>query len=315
MLVIDNKCVETPIKDLLELLRQQLYISHINKLDKLDYKQNNARVTCPIHSGGHERTPSCFILLEDKDGVPAGTVKCFGCGYKTNFIRFVADCLDINYRKASEWILGVSKYSLLESTRLIDDIELNTNIKDITGVNQVSLSELRQYDYINKYMYKRKLTDDIIEKFEVGYDPKLDALTFPVYVDGICRFVCKRYIKYKRFDMPKDIIKPIYGLDYITNDYDLYVCESIINALTLWTWGYQAVALFGTGTAHQIEELKSIKQRNIILCLDGDNAGFIGTKKLLKELTNKIVTYKVMPKGKDVNNLTKEEFDALEERF
>ena len=314
MLIIDNKYIETSIKDLLELLQQQLAIKHINKLDKIDYKQNNARVTCPIHSGGHERTPSCFILLEDKDNVPAGTVKCFGCGYKTNFIRFVADCLEINYRKASEWILSVSKYSLLELTRLLNNISLNSYIKDMHVDNQVTPSELRQYDYIHKYMYKRKLTDNIIEKFEVGYDPKVDAITFPVYVDGICRFVCKRYVKFKRFDMPKDITKPVYGLDYLTGE-DVYICESVINALTLWTWGYQAVALFGTGTEHQVEILKGIQQRRFILCLDGDNAGKAGTKKLLKELNNKIITYKVLPSGKDINDLTKEEFEKLEEKF
>lgn len=37
-LIVDgNKEVKTPIKDLLEMLRQQLYVSHIDKLGSVDY--------------------------------------------------------------------------------------------------------------------------------------------------------------------------------------------------------------------------------------------------------------------------------------
>lgn len=315
MLVIDNKVIETPISELVELLRQQLCLNHIDKLSKLEYKQNNIRVICPIHSNGHERTPSCDILLIDKGDVPAGTVHCFGCGYKASFLKFVADCLDTSFRKASEWILSVSRYSLRAVTRDIDDIDLpDTNVKQ-KEEKIVSLEELKSYDYIHPYMFKRKLTDEVIQKFEVGYDPKLDAITFPVYVNGKCRFVCKRYVSYKRFDMPKDIVKPVYGADYLTNCSDVYVCESVINALTLWSWGYEAVALFGIGTEYQIDILKKLNQRKFILCLDGDEAGRKGTKKLYDSLDNKLVFIKVIPEGKDVNDLTKEEFDELEENF
>lgn len=313
MLIVDNKCIETPIKDLIELLRQQLYISHIDRLDKIEYTNNNARVTCPIHSNGHERTPSCYILLQDKGEIPAGTVKCFGCGYKCNFVKFVADCLNINYRKAAEWVLNVSQYSLLENKRDIDELNLdNKDVKKVTP--SISIEELKQYDYIHPYMFKRKLTDDIIEKFEVGYDPKLDAITFPVYYNNNCEFVFKRSTKSKRFYMPKDIIKPVYGVDYLTED-DVYVTESVINCLTLWSWGYQSVALFGTGDDYQINILKNLNQRKFILCLDNDTAGRKGTKRLLEALDNKIVTVKQMPITKDVNDLTKEEFDSLEETF
>lgn len=31
--------------------------------------------------------------------------------------------------------------------------------------------ELDRYRYIHPYMYKRGMTDDLIEKFDVGYDP------------------------------------------------------------------------------------------------------------------------------------------------
>lgn len=311
-LLIDNKAIDTPIKDIVNLLVQELALRHIDKLDKIEYRQNNIRVTCPIHSDGHERTPSCDILMYDKGDVPAGTVRCFGCGYTTNIVRFIADCLNISYRKATEWLLENTTYSLIDNVRDVPKIDINWGQAPTSKQPNVSLEELRGYDYIHPYMFKRKLTDEIIDKFEVGYDPKLDAITFPVYVDGECKFVCKRRVKFKRFEMPSMIEKPIYGLDYIT-DNEIIVCESIINALTCWTYGRQAVALFGTGSSKQIETLKNIYPRRIILALDGDEAGRKGTQKIAKALDNKIVSVLQLPNGKDINDLSKEEFENLKE--
>lgn len=314
MLIVDNKVIETPIKTIVDLLRQQLFLLHIEKLNTIEVKQNNIRCTCPIHKGGQERTPSCSILLEDKLGTPAGTVHCFGCGYRASLVRFISDCLGIPFRGAKEWLLGVSDFSLIENTRNLEPDLQSQFLPSSNNWKEISIDELKQYDYVHEYMFKRKLTDEIIEKFEVGYDPKLDAITFPVYVDGICRLVCKRRVKFKRFEMPEINPKPIYGLDYLT-DSEVIVCESIINALTCWSYGKQAVALFGTGSDWQIEQLNKIPQRHIILALDGDEAGRKGTTRLIKGLTNKIVTVLQIPDGKDINDLSKEEFDNLEESF
>lgn len=315
MLIIDNKIIETPIKTIVDLLRQQLFLLHINKLERIEIKQNNIRCTCPIHKNGQERTPSCEILLEDKGDITAGTVHCFGCGYRASLVKFISDCLGIPFRGAKEWLLGVSEYSLVSNTRNLElALESQFSPSNDNNWGEIYLDELRQYDYVHEYMFKRKLTDEIIEKFEVGYDPKLDAITFPVYVDGVCRLVCKRRVKFKRFEMPNINPKPIYGLDYLT-DNEVIVCESIINALTCWSYGRQAVALFGTGSDWQIEQLNKIPQRHIILALDGDEAGRKGTTRLIKGLTNKIVTVLQIPDGKDINDLSKEEFDNLEESF
>ena len=163
-------------------------------------------------------------------------------------------------------------------------------------------------------MFERKLTDDIIKKFDVGYDPKTDSLTFPVYVDGKCVFVAKRRVKYKRFDLPELKNKPIYGLDYVT-DNEFIICEGVIDALTCWSYGKQAVALFGTASDYQLKVLNSVRQRKLVIGTDGDEAGDKAARRIAKALTNKLVTRLDIPKGKDINDLSKEEFDKLEEIF
>lgn len=314
-LMVNNKIIKTPVKDIIELLRQQCFVNHLDRLRNIEIKSNNIRITCPFHSGGHERTPSCEILLEDKGSTPAGTVHCFGCGYRASLVKFIANCLNISYKQATEWILSVSNYDIIQSTRDISEIELKLDNEDVEEeIPEVSIDELKQYDYIHPYMFERKLTDDIIKKFDVGYDPKTDSLTFPVYVDGKCVFVAKRRVKYKRFDLPELKNKPIYGLDYIT-DNEFIICEGVIDALTCWSYGKQAVALFGTASDYQLKVLNSVRQRKLVIGTDGDEAGDKAARRITKALTNKLVTRLDIPKGKDINDLSKEEFDKLEEIF
>lgn len=319
--IIDgNKVLETPIETILSALQQQIYASGINKLKHVNIHGRNASITCPIHKDGCENTPSCGILLEakktTKGWVPAGTVSCFTCGYRANITKFVADCLNISHRHAVEWLLSFTNYSFLSDIRDIGDINFEEVEEDTYKDLPIITSEdLKQYDYIHPYMFQRKLDDWLIDKFEVGYDPITDAITFPVYVNGRCLFVAKRRVKFKRFDMPEIYPKPIYGLDYLT-DSEVYVCESIFNALTCWKYGKQAVALFGLGSDEQIEALNSIPQRKIVLALDGDSYGLKARERIRKRLTNKIVTLLETPTdGRDINDLSFEEFQNLEETF
>lgn len=311
-IIIDNKVIETPVRNILNMLQQQLYAQHINKLRNIEYKITNARITCPIHKNGNENKPSCDILLVDKGDIPAGTVHCFSCGYKANIVKFIADCLNISYRAAKEWLLSFSDYSYVSDIRDINTDIFNNNDNDnvYSKLPGVTIDELKQYDYIHKYMFERKLNMDIINKFEVGYDPKTDSLTFPVYVNGKCLFVAKRRVSYKRFDMPEIYPKPIYGMCYIDSN-EVIVCESVINCLTCWSYGYQAIALFGTGSTWQLNQLNNSDIRHFILMFDGDEAGRKGADRFKLNVKNSLITDIKMPDGKDVNDLSKEEFNKL----
>ena len=239
------------------------------------------------------------------------TGNCFGCGWRASFVTFVANCLNISYRDATEWILNISTYDYVEEERKIVDIDnVEKEVNNYDTLPIVTLDELKSYDYIHPYMFKRRLTDEIINKFDVGYDPKTQALTFPVWVDGKCLFVARRKVNYKRFDMPEIYPKPIYGLDYLTTN-EVIVCESVLNALTCYVYGKEAVALFGTGSDYQISLLNKLPQREIILALDNDTAGRAGTKRLIKQLHGKIITYMKVPEGKDINDLEQHEFEKI----
>ena len=57
--------------------------------------------------------------------------------------------------------------------------------------------------------------------------------------------------------------------------------------------------------------------RNYILCFDGDNAGRKGAARFKKALakTETSITDIIMPDGKDVNDLSKEEFKIILQNY
>ena len=182
----------------------------------------------------------------------------------------------------------------------------------------VSDKELNSYRFYHEYMFKRKLTEEVIEKFDIGYDKNTNCITFPVKDEnGNCLFVARRSVISKFFNYPNNVEKPVYGLYELPKDCDeVIICESMINALTCYVYGKPAVALNGTGTDYQINQLKKSNIRKFILALDPDVAGRKGAANLRKHLAPyKIITEYKIPEGKDINDLTEEEFKNLKEIF
>jgi DNA primase len=187
----------------------------------------------------------------------------------------------------------------------------------------VSESELASYRLTVPYMYQRGLTDEIIEKYDIGYDANfippgrkkpMPCITFPVKdQQGNTLFLCRRSVQGKFFHYPQGVEKSVYGLYELPRSAkSVVVCESCFNALTAIKYGYNAVALLGTGTAYEIDQLKKLGVQEFVLCLDGDEAGQRGTEKLKKALKSVAIVWVVhMPADKDVNDCTKEEFDSL----
>jgi len=164
-------------------------------------------------------------------------------------------------------------------------------------------------------MWRRKLTPDIVQFFDVGFDPETNCITFPVRdIYGNCVFVARRSVDTKWFNYPSGTNKPVYGLFKILQYgiKEVWVCESFINCLNCWQYGRPAVALIGTGSEQQYEILKKCGIRKFTLALDGDEAGYKGTQRFIEHLKNyAIIDVAQIPSGKDINDLTQQEFNNL----
>ena len=93
------------------------------------------------------------------------------------------------------------------------------------------------------------------------------------------------------------------------------LCESIIDALTLWCAGFRNVTCaYGVNgfTAAHWALIDEVKPKRIVICYDNDPAGNAAAAKLAEELRARgiIVARAKLPEGKDINDVARLNRDA-----
>ncbi len=315
MIKISDNYYNLSLLDIITELKNQLSAQSIFLFNKIKELPNDIMVSCPFHKEGQERKASCGLRKED------GYMHCFTCGESLSLVQMISRCFGVN--DLGQYGLTWLKNNFLGDILQERNINLDVSRKLQNKVNTfVSEKELEQYRYYHPYMYKRRLTDEIINIFDVGFDINTNCITFPVKDEyGNCLFIARRAVDYKYFNYPSNVEKPVYGLyelkKYGKNVDSVIICESIINCLTCWVYGKYAVALNGTGTQYQYQQLKKLNCRKLVLGLDPDNAGRKASIKLYQNLkAHKIITFlKGIPEGKDINDLSQEQFENLFEVF
>lgn len=322
-MVINNIAFNTDLETILFELRNQLSANNVLLLQKMKPTSTHVMVQCPYHAGGHEKRPSAGIRKED------GVFHCFACNEVHSLQEVISYCFgytdDIVGSFGWQWLLKNFATVQVEERKdiTLDFYRDNKRDSNISSSIYVTEEELDKYRYIHPYMYKRGLTHDIIELFDVGYDKETDCITFPIRdIKGNCLFIARRSVKSKFFNYPEGVEKPLYGLyEYyrmIPESSDtVIVCESMLDALSFWTVNKYAVALNGVESELQIKQLKELPCRKIILATDSDEKGMLARQRIRKKIGNrKLITEYIFPKGrKDANECTKEELQNLKEVF
>lgn len=323
MIEVAGLMIHEEVEEIVLALKQELSSSGRRLLADIKPLGDNLMISCPIHSEGQERKASCGITTKRKrtmDGkeVPVGTVHCFACGFRANFAEFISKCF--NYDDAGmygiQWLMV--NYGAIEPEQR-KPLDLNME-RSISQPSFISEQELASYRFTHSYMYQRKLTDEVIERFDVGYDKATDSITFPVKdLDGKVAFIQRRAISSKNFLNQSSIQKGsiVYGLYEAmeAGKRDVFVCESIIDALTLWAVGKPSVALMGAvPSERQLELLTNGYLRSITLALDNDEAGKKGAEQIRKRKKEGIIIYEaILPAGvKDVNDCTIQQLHSLQ---
>ena len=308
-LIINNRIINTPIKTVLETVRDELNDGRFHKIKE---KGDNVICTCPFHKEGMERKPSMNVYCGDSESVQYGTAHCFTCGYKAHLPKFIADIFEEPLQFGEEWLLDRFAGDFVEESINLPELSFEPKQKNNKIIDP---NILNQYNVKHPYMYQRGLTDDIIDYFKIGYDKQTDCITFPVWDEkNNLVAITKRSVSTKQFYIPEDLEKPVYLLNVIKalNMTVVAVCESQLNTLNCWKYGLPAVGLFGTGSQHQMDILKKSGIRHFILLFDGDEAGRKGATKFKNSMQEDILITDVhMYWGKDVSDLTSDEFYSL----
>ena len=312
MLVINDLPIITSIETILNELNLELKVNGKSGLQFARTTSNYKQLHCPFHT---DHNASAGVSLEH------GYFTCFSCKRKFSLARLISILLygedfELNgeqwlIKNFADYILDNRESALLKPSRE-RSIQLATNY--------IPDDVLDNYAFYHPYITdKRGISKKVVDLFDVGYDSSfklkengnsIPCITFPVKdINGHCLFIARRAINSKLFNYPEKELKPLYAVRElaVTNSFDdeLYVTESIINCLNLWSVGLKAVALNGTGSEYQYELLKNIPNRKLVLALDtGDKSGRIGVNKLYKQLRkDKLLSWLVMPDNTDINEL------------
>ena len=316
MIEVNGHAIMADANDILLELRKELELNGIKRFQKIVPSGRNLQTNCPFHKDGQEKKPSFGINTD------TGECHCFGCGWQGNLPEMISNCFgkDDFGLFGSKWLVKNFISAAIESRQAL---ELSfSRSKTIESKKYVEEAELDSYRYTHPYMYKRKLTDEIIELFDIGYDKETDCITFNCRnKQGNTLFVAKRSVKTKFFHYPNNVEKQVYGIYELYSlakfPSEVYICESMLDALVFWTHENKyACALNGLGTELQFKQLREMPCRKFILATDMDEAGLRARKQLRKELSNKLITEVFFPHNKkDANECTFDELENLVEVF
>lgn len=325
MIKLQDTIIQSDTQSILDMLKFDLAQHGVDRFHIFRNNGENIQTNCPFHKGGQERKPSFGVNGEiDK-------CHCFACGWSGTIEEMISELYGYQDegKFGKRWL--IKRFNTVEiETRpnILEGINVRNNIiirnnNDIHRFKQhiqsnksseqysgeITEEELDKYRYIHPYMYQRGLTDEIIERFDIGYDRERKEITFPVKdIEGKCVFIASRSVKSKFFRLPKGLDKPVYqAYRFQYGEYkEAYITESFLNCLTCWKYDKPAMAMIGTGNQKQYEILNKLPVREYILAFDPDEAGRKATERFRKNVHGKIIKELVYTDNRDINDLQEE---------
>ena len=340
MLKLQDTIIQTDTQSVLDRLKFDLAQHGVDRFHIFRNNGENVQTNCPFHKNGQERKPSFGVNGE------IDRCHCFSCGWVGTIEEMISELYGYQDegKFGKRWLIKRFNTVEIETRPNIMDgfnarkINLSRGIYKGIGTTSkgksgemgkagqgnkyeknreleegdktvITEEELDKYRYIHPYMYERGLTDEIIERFDIGYDRERKEITFPVRdIEGRCVFVAGRSTQCKFFRLPKGLDKPVYqAYRFNSGKYrTAYITESFLNCLTCWKYDKPAMAMIGTGNKKQYEILNKLPVREYILSFDPDEAGRKATERFRKNVHGKIIKELVYTDNRDINDLQEE---------
>src|SRR3954470_18606920 len=146
-------------------------IDVVGEFVKLKKRGANYLGLCPFHG---EKTPS-FTVSPSKE-----IYKCFGCGRSGNTITFLMEHEKYSYVEALRWL--ANRYNVeIEETQVTDEVKqqqqaaeslhiINSFAQKFFSTQLFETEEGK--DIALSYLKERGFNNDIIQKFQLGYNPQ-----------------------------------------------------------------------------------------------------------------------------------------------
>ena len=262
---------------------------------------------CPFHN--NYRTPAGEM---DKTG---GHFYCFSCGTSISMVDFV---------------MNLTKKTYFESARFIKSFEVADNIIDNIDLALEAKVEFEIFDEFTikrlnnqaidspraiRYFEGRRITQDSIKKFSLGYSEKQDMVTIPITTPDGANYVgfVGRSVEGKDFKntpkLPKS--KVLFNLHRAKLQDIVYVVESSFDAIRLDQCGIGAVATLGSTVSKLQIDLLTKNFNSVIIIPDNDDAGKDMVSRITKVMGARAVAIGIPSRFKDIGDMTDPDIEQL----
>ncbi len=149
-------------RDVIEEIKKRLDIVEIvSEYLSLERVGSNYRALCPFHT---ETRPSFYVNPKLQ------MYHCFGCGAKGDVIKFVQDMEGISFYEALEKLAKRAGVDLSPYTTGRSEYSVYVSLHE--EIMKEYREELRRSSEALDYLLKRGLSEDDIDRFELGFSPQ-----------------------------------------------------------------------------------------------------------------------------------------------
>ncbi|MBE5746067.1 MAG: DNA primase [Clostridiales bacterium] len=146
-------------------------VSVISKYVHLQEKGNTYWGCCPFH---HEKTPSFAVNSFEQ------YYHCFGCGKSGDVISFIKEMESVDFMEAVKILAENANMelpqNLFDENLIQKKKEKETILNALKLANSHYINNLKNSNIPNSYIKKRGLSQEIVNKFELGYSKDFKSL-------------------------------------------------------------------------------------------------------------------------------------------
>lgn len=206
--------------------------------------------------------------------VAKGLFCCFSCGERGTARRMVKKMGEV-------WTEPAASVEYLQAK-----LDFLVNPPAISRQDPIPEATLRRYGGTpHRYWIKRGFTPETIQAWSLGYDPLTGCCTIPYRTpEGSLLGVILRRIDngFPKYKYPKgfDRAHSLFGSWRVTHRHStVAVVEGSLDAVSCWQAGVPALAQYGSSLSRgQVDLLKRIGVRRVVLMYDNDTAGIKATQ-------------------------------------
>lgn len=262
----------------LEELKSRLP-SYVLSVTTADRKAGKNMYKCPLcGSGTHGANSDGAFSIFDH----GKKWKCFACGKSGDIFNLICLLEGVN-----DFPAQIKRAAEVTGFTITNTEEEPKGVSNTIGKYKDYIEACKRTADKTDYFKKRGFSPKTVKRFNLGYDPKEQAIVIPYDKDGT--YYVTRSVIGKKFRMAGGP-EPIYNKNAL---YDAskpcFICESQLDAISIMEAGGEACNAIATGGSTKVDKLiEQLKAKRpaakLILSFDNDEPGGEATTKTAKEL-------------------------------